>query len=133
MKVKSNKELVKLYYEELWNEHNKEYVDILFSDDITFRGSFGVNTQGKEEFIKYMDSVLDGMPDMYHTVEYIVSENNYAAARANYRGTHVNRLFEFEPTHERVKFNGASFFKFNNGKIVDIWVLGDLINLHKQL
>lgn len=35
MKKLTNKELVKLYYTELWNKQNKDYIEILF-DDITF-------------------------------------------------------------------------------------------------
>ncbi|MCG3718152.1 ester cyclase [Aliarcobacter butzleri] len=30
-------------------------------------------------------------------------------------------------------YNGASFFKFKDGKIIDIWVLGDLKTLIQQL
>ena len=39
MKKLTNKELVKLYYEELGNKQNKDYIEILF-DDITFINYF---------------------------------------------------------------------------------------------
>ncbi len=34
MKKLTNKELVKLYYSELWNKQNKDYIDILFNDEL---------------------------------------------------------------------------------------------------
>lgn len=36
MRKLTNKNLVKLYYEELWNNKNKEYIDTLFSDELLF-------------------------------------------------------------------------------------------------
>ncbi|MFA7570585.1 MAG: ester cyclase [Sulfurimonadaceae bacterium] len=133
MKPKSNKDLVKLYYEELWNKNKKEYIETLLDDNITFHGSLDINTVGKQEFANYMDKILTGIPNLFHGVELMVCENDYIAVRAIYNGTHKGKLFDFEPTGNRIKYNGASFFKFKEGKIVDIWVLGDLTNLYKQL
>ncbi|XPV67558.1 MAG: ester cyclase [Halarcobacter sp.] len=133
MKSNNYKNLVKLYYEELWNKHNKEYIDILFDEEITFHGSLNVVAKGKKEFETYMDNVLTGIPNLYHGVEIMISEDDKIAVRAVYNGTHKGKLFDFEPTNNRIKYNGASFFRFKDGKICDIWVLGDLATLHKQL
>jgi len=133
--MKSNlyKNLVKQYYEELWNKQNKDYIDILFDENITFRGSLHIETNGKKEFADYMDNVLKAIPNLYHGVEIIMFENDMVATRAVYNGTHKGKLFDFEGTNNRIKYNGASFFRFKDEKIVDIWVLGDLLTLHKQL
>lgn len=133
MKNNLYKNLVKQYYEELWNKQNRNYIDILFDDNITFRGSFNVEGKGKKEFEKYMDSVLIGIPNLYHGVEIMVFENDLIATRAVYNGTHKGELFGFEATNNKIKYNGASFFRFNNEKIADVWVLGDLVTLNKQL
>jgi len=95
--------------------------------------SFNVEGKGKKEFEKYMDNVLIGIPNLYHGVEIMVFENELLATRAVYNGTHKGELFGFEATNNRIKYNGASFFRFNNDKIADVWVLGDLVTLHKQL
>ena len=133
MKSSFYKNLVKQYYEELWNKQNKDYIDILFDDDITFRGTFNIETKGKKGFENYMDNVLEGIPNLYHGIEVMVFENNIIAARAIYNGTHKGKLFDFEASNNRIKYNGASFFRFKDDKIVDVWVLGDLVTLHKQL
>lgn len=127
------KNLVKQYYEELWNKQNKKYIDILFDENITFRGSLNIETKGKKEFEDYMDKVLTAIPNLYHGVEIMIFENDIVATRAVYNGTHKGKLFDFEATNNRVKYNGASFFRFKDDKISDIWVLGDLVTLHKQL
>lgn len=133
MKKMTNKELVKLYYDELWNKQKKEYIDILFDDNITFHGSLGISVTGKQEFAKYMDTILTGIPNLFHSIITMVCEDNTIAVRALYNGRHTGKLFEYEASNNKIVYNGASFFKFNDGKIVDVWVLGDLNSLTKQL
>ncbi len=132
-KTLSNKELVKLYYEELWNKKNKDYIDILFDDNFTFHGSLNVTANGKKEFEKYMDTIFTGIPSLFHSIVSMVCENDQIAVRALYNGRHTGKLFEYEASNNKIVYNGASFFKFADGKIIDIWVLGDLNNLTKQL
>ena len=133
MKKLTNKELVKLYYDELWNKQNKDYIDILFDDNITFFGSLGIAVSGKEEFRKYMDTILTGVPNLFHSVLTIIEEGDNIAVKALYVGKHTGKLFDYEASNNKIAYNGASFFKFRDGKIVDIWVLGDLKNLIQQL
>ncbi|MFA9372710.1 ester cyclase [Poseidonibacter sp.] len=133
MKKMTNKELVTLYYEELWNKQKKEYIDILFDDDITFHGSLNISTTGKKEFSEYMDTILTGIPNLFHSIIHLVDNNDSIAVRTLYNGRHTGQLFEYKASQNKILYNGASFFKFNNGKIIDIWVLGDLNTLTKQL
>lgn len=133
MKKKTNKELVHLYYNELWNNQNKDYIDILFTDDIEFHGSLNIETSGKKMFENYMDTILTGIPNLFHGIETLVDDGNSIVVKAIYNGTHSGKIFDYEPTNNRIKYYGASFFKFEDGKIKSIWVLGDLANLHKQL
>ncbi len=130
---KSHKELVRLYYEELWNAKNKEYIDYLFTDDIEFHGSLNIDTSGKKMFENYMNTILNAIPNLHHSIETIICDEDNIAVKAIYNGTHTGKLFDFEPTNNRIKYYGASFFKFENEKIKSIWVLGDLTNLNKQL
>lgn len=127
------KEIVKSYYENLWNKKDKKYIDKLLDDNVIFRGSLGVEAKGKKEFEEYFDMILSAIPNLYHGVELLVEEGNNVVARAIYNGTHEGKLFEFEATHKRIRYNGASFFRIEGEKIKEIWVLGDLNALYKQL
>ncbi len=129
----TNKELVGLYYEELWNKQNKDYIDILFDDDIIFHGSLNITVNGKKEFEEYMDTILLGIPNLFHSVISMVCEENQIAVRTLYNGRHTGKLFEYKASNNKIAYNGAAFFKFKNGKIVDVWVLSDLKGLIQQL
>lgn len=131
--MKTNKQIVNSYYEDLWNAKDKSYIDKLFADDIVFRGSLGVTTKGKKEFEEYFDMILSAMPDLDHGIEVLVAEGNRVVARAIYNGTHLGKLFDFEPMGNLIRYNGASFFTIKDNKITDIWVLSDLNSLFSQL
>ena len=133
MRKLTNKDLVNLYYEELWNKKNKEYIDILFDDNITFHGSLGLSSNGKKEFEQYMDMIHTAIPALFHSIIDMVVDNENIAVRALYTGKHTGKLLSYEATNNRIRYNGATFFKFNEGKITSVWVLGDLNTLIKQL
>lgn len=133
MKKLTNKDLVNLYYDELWNKKNKDFIDILFDDDISFYGSLGLSTSGKEEFEGYMDMIHSAIPNLFHSIVDIVVDNDSIAVRALYTGKHTGKLLDYEASNNRVIYNGATFFKFREGKIKSIWVLGDLNTLIGQL
>jgi len=131
--MNTNKLIVESYYENLWNAKDKSYIDTLMHENIIFRGTLNVTCRGKKEFEGYFDMILAALPDLYHGVELMVSEKNKISARAIYHGTHLGKLFDFEPTQRRITYNGASFFTIKDNKISDIWVLGDLNTLYKQM
>jgi len=131
--MKANKELVLSYYENLWNQKDKSYIEKVFNDDIIFRGSLGTETKGKKEFEEYFDMTTNAISNLYHSIESVLVDADQVAVRVVYNGTHSGNLLGFEPSNKRVRYHGASFFKIENGKIKEVWVLGDLATLYKQL
>ena len=50
-----------------------------------------------------------------------------------YRGTHKGMLFGTQATGRAINYAGAEFFLFSDGKIDEIWVLGDRMALMEQI
>ena len=117
MKKLTNKELVKLYYSELWNKQNKDYIDILFDDEITFHGSLDISVKGKEEFKNYMDTILTGIPNLFQSVITMVCEDNTIAVKALYNGRHTGKLFDYEASNNKIAYSGASFLNLKTEKL----------------
>ncbi|MFA6196801.1 MAG: ester cyclase [Sulfurimonas sp.] len=128
----TNKQLVAKYYD-MWNLHDFSKAETIFSENLRFRGSLGIETVGIEEFKKYADTILTAFPNLYHATEIVVGENSQVAVYVSYSGTHKGKLFEYEPTENRINYSGASFFTIRNEKITDIKVLGDRYALYNQI
>ncbi len=127
-----NKELIRAYYE-MWNNQDFAQAEHLLNPDVRFRGSLDIIANGINGFLDYANMITTAFPNMYHATEITVVEGNTAAVYVSYTGTHEGPVFNYEPTHKRIAYSGASFFHFKDGKITNINVLGDLNSLHKQL
>lgn len=128
-----NKDIIRRYYNELWNKWNLALADELIAPDVAFRGSLAVETQGLEGFKAYVNTVRTAFPDFHNTIEDLIAEGDKVVARLTYNGTHNGELFGIAPTGKRVAYSGVAIFRIVNNKIVNGWVLGDIPSLLKQL
>ena len=133
MSGESNKQLVRRYYEELWNRWDFALADTLIDADIACRGSLGTEVKGRAGFTGYMESVRAAFPDFHNTIEEMIAEGDTVAARLTYEGTHHGTLFGIPPTGRRIRYAGVAIFHFTAGRIARGWVLGDTTGLKAQL
>jgi steroid delta-isomerase-like uncharacterized protein len=129
----SNKELIRRYYEEMWNPWNFDAADDLLAENISFRGSLGVETKGREAFREYMRKVRHAFPDFHNRIDESIEDGDSIAARLTYRGTHRGEIFGVAPTGRSISYSGAAFFRIADGKVAEGWVLGDLLGLLRQM
>ncbi len=66
-------------------------------------------------------------------IEELVSELDKVFARMTFTGIHKGEFLGYSPTQQRVTGNGCALFTFRGDKVADLWVLGDLKSLEKQL
>ena len=127
--------LVRRFYDELWNQFDKTLIPALLTDDVTFRGSLGRHAVGHAGFGDYMDVVHRAFPDFHNHIDELTVDavGQAAFARLSYRGTHNGELFNVSATGRAIAYEGAARFETRGGRISDIWVLGDLHDLMRQL
>jgi steroid delta-isomerase-like uncharacterized protein len=133
MSLTSLKDLVRRYYEEIWNRWDFALADELIAESVVFRGSLGVSVQGREGFKEYMQTVRRAFPDFHNRIEQLLAEDDRVAARLTYTGTHKGELFGIGATGRRVSYDGVALFRIANGRIAEGWVLGDVHGLVQQL
>ena len=121
------------FYEDVWNHRNKARVPDLFHEGFTFRGSLGPEKRGYAEFYDYVDAVTGALADYVCTVQTVVVEADRAFAKVLFSGVHRAEFLGFPPTGNPVSWVGAALFTFVGEKISDLWVLGDLDGLRRQL
>jgi steroid delta-isomerase-like uncharacterized protein len=125
--------LIERYYHEVWNRFDKTLIPELFAEDFTFRGSLEQEKRGHAEFAEYVDFIRAAFPDFHNTIEETINEGDRSFARLTYSGTHRGQLLGIAATGKRVQYAGAALFRFQDRRIREVWVLGDVYGLIKQL
>ncbi len=129
----SPKTLVERFYYEVWNRADAAVAREILHPEFRFRGSLGPERRSPEGFIDYMQAIHSALADYTCTIDDLVVSEYRAAARMTFSGRHRARLFDAEPTHRQVRWAGAAFFATNDRQIQELWVLGDVDNLKRQL
>jgi steroid delta-isomerase-like uncharacterized protein len=128
------RDLVASFYGEIWNRGDLSLVPALLAADFTFRGSLGVQRKGHAGFASYVAMVRGALADYHCDVLDLVSEGGRAFARMRFSGVHVAEFLGYAPTGRRVEWDGAALFTTGpDGRISDLWVLGDTQALSAQL
>ena len=125
--------LVQAFYERIWNDGDLEAAHDLLADDFLFRGSLGPELKGRESFLDYVRSVRAALAGYRCEILTCVAEGDEAFAKMKFSGRHVAPFRGFEGTGKPIHWLGAALFRFGNGRIAELWVLGDLAGLDALL
>lgn len=128
-----HKETVRKFYDAIWNKADKTIIPELLCEDFAFRGSLGLMQRGHAGFANYMDLIRSALGEFRCEIVDMVSEENKVYARMLYSGIHQGELFGYAATHARIKWDGVAIFTFSDGRISELWVLGDVHGVMKQL
>lgn len=126
-------ELIRRFYDDLWNRWDDGAVDDLLHEDFMFRGSLGTETTGTDAWRAYRDTIRAGSSDFHNEIVTLVVHGDRAAARLRYTGTHVGHLAGLPASGRRFSYDGAAFFTGDTSRLTSAWVLGDLTALREQL
>jgi steroid delta-isomerase-like uncharacterized protein len=129
-----NKDLVRRVNEEVWNRGNLEMVDEMFSVD--FVQHFlpdGSEMKGLNELRNHIRSHREAFPDWTEEIDLIVAEGDLVAIHFTSTGTNNGSFLDNPPTGKQIHINEMSIFRVVDGKIVEQWLLPDLLSLNQQL
>ena len=133
MQTESYKDLVRRYYEVLWNRWDFNLTDELIAESVIFRGSLGISVERREDFKEYMRTVRAAFPDFHNRIEELIAENDRVVTRLTYTGTHQGEVLGIAPTGRQVSYAGVALFRIVDNRIAEGWVLGDVHGLVQQL
>ena len=132
MSAEENKELVRRFVQEFWNEGNAAAADELMAVDAEIHMPTGelVDLDGLKGFA---GAFRGSFPDWHSTFEELVAEGDRVAERWTGRGTHRGELQGIAPTGRRVEVPGSVFYRIVDGKIVEFRGQLDMMSLMQQL
>lgn len=90
-----------------------------------------MDRQAYEYFIAQFRNAL---PDIHNTIEDVIAEEDRVVVRWKGSGTHTGaELMGIPARNKQVAANGIYIFRFDRGRIVEIWDNWDNLNVMQQL
>jgi predicted ester cyclase len=127
------KEVVRKFYKEMWDNADTALIPTIFHHDFTFRGSLGPALFGHAQFAEYVAWVTQSIAEYTTDILEMVEEDNRVFGRVLFHGIQRRTLFGIEPTNRRIEWQGAPLFTFDGSKVQDLWVLGDIYGLVSRM
>jgi predicted ester cyclase len=123
------KELVRLFYKEMWDHADKSLIPFIFHPDFTFRGSLGPSLVGHGQFAEYVDWVTAAFDNYTTDMLALIEEDNRVSGKMRFHGYHRREMFGVAPSGRHVWWTGMPIFTFEGRKVRDLYVLGDIYGL----
>jgi steroid delta-isomerase-like uncharacterized protein len=131
----TQKNLVRRYYEEMWNPGNLTLIDELFAPsyanyDPATPGGVAHGPEGMKQLVSTYKSAF---PDLHFTIEEMFAEGDRVATRWIARATHQGEMNGIPATGKPAAVTGITITHFANGQIVEDRVNWDTLGLLQQL
>jgi predicted ester cyclase len=80
-----------------------------------------------------LDALITAFPDVVATVEQTVAEGDFVTVRWSMTGTHDGPYQDFAPTEKPMTVTGINIFRFECGRIAEVWSQTDIVGMFRQL
>ena len=131
-----NKELVRRWFEEVWNKGRVEAIEEMFDANGIAHGLSDDPEnpiKGPRDFRPFHTVFRDAFPNMMIVIEDMVAEGDKVAARCSVRAKHQGEFLGRSATESPVDFTGITIVRIDKGKIVEAWNNFDFMTLHRQV
>jgi steroid delta-isomerase-like uncharacterized protein len=132
--TEQNKRLVRRFYEEVWNLGNTDFAHEVFAEDYVRHDLSPTEAlPGPAGQKKIADDFRAAFPDLEVVVDLIVAEEDFVVGRWTASGTQLGPWGALEPTGRRATFSAVNIFRFEDGKVAEIWNHRDDLGLMEQV
>lgn len=131
--LEEKKRIVKDIFEKGWNLQQFDDFSNFLAESIifNFRGTkFSTNLEDLKALIGMWRTAF---PDFHFQVEDIVAENKLVAVNLVFTGTHKGEWQNMPPSGNKILVEEMMFFRFDQGKIVEIWEVFDEFEMRNQM
>ncbi len=130
------KDVARSYFERFVNQHDLSYIPTLFDPGIQFYDPAivpGGHESGHDGVQRFFSLFFRVFPDVHFTIEDLFVQDDRAAIRFTWTATHKAKLWDIEITERHVTVPGIDIFHVANGRITEVRVAFDRLELIEQL
>jgi len=118
---------------EVWNEGNLDVIDEIIAEGFVGHYDMGNTVQGIEGFRQYVSNLLTAFPDFHVTVNELFAENDLVVFQATASGTNLGPFGPIPATGKPWQNTAIVVRRVADGKIVELWQVGDMLSLLMQI
>jgi steroid delta-isomerase-like uncharacterized protein len=135
MSADQNIQLMRRWFQEVWNEGRMQTVHDLLSPDAVARGQRGADAEirGPEEFVKFVREIRGAFSDIQMNVEDVLGAGDKVVLRWSATMTHTGDAFGLPASGRTVRSRGISIARIVDGKIVEGWDNWDQLGMLEQI
>jgi steroid delta-isomerase-like uncharacterized protein len=130
-----NVELVRRWFQEVWNEGRIETVEELLGPDAVIHGlgEQGMAVRGPKAFLNFFSTMRTAFPDMRVQVEQVICEGEWFATRFSAVMSYTGGGLGFPANGKKAKVDGMAMGRILDGKIAEGWNIWDQRAMLTQL
>ena len=116
------------------NMGNIDALDEMFTPDVVTHGdAMFPLVQGREAVKNGIRAMRAAFPDAAFTLERLFGEADKVVIHIRANGTQQGAWLGVEPTGRQMVWTASAIARFNNGKIVENWIIQDELGMMQQL
>ncbi|MGG5820215.1 ester cyclase [Falsiroseomonas sp. HW251] len=131
MATLSPAELMRLWFQEVWNERRADRIDALAAPGCVIHNidETGGDAHGPAALRAFQARILAAFPDIWITMHEVIESGEIAAGRWSAKLTHSGDGLGVDPTGKAVTLTGMSMARVRDGRIVESWDEWDRMRL----
>jgi steroid delta-isomerase-like uncharacterized protein len=133
--VEANKQLLRRFFEEVWNQKKAAAIDEFLAPDCIAYGLPDPDAilRGPAAFKQVHQVFVGAFPDIHIDVLDLIAAGDRIAARWRSIGTHLGDHLGFPATGKVVTLDGATIAVIRNGQMQEGWNMMDMGHLFESL
>lgn len=135
MSAEENVQIMRRWFQEVWNEGRIQTVYELFSPEGVAHGqeSADAELRGPEEFAAFVRKIRDSFSEIQLTVEDVFAAGDKGVLRWSGVMTHSGDAMGMPASGRTVRLRGITMVRFAGGKIVEGWDNWDQLGMLQQI
>jgi predicted ester cyclase len=130
---RQNKDIIRRYSEEEDKGNLSEIIDELAAPDVVYHYPNNDELRGLDTLKLNRVQLHKAFPDIKHTIEYQIAEDDLVATHYTWSGTHEGEFLGVEPTGKKMTLTILETCRLKNGKIIEAWVEFEFLGFMQQL
>jgi steroid delta-isomerase-like uncharacterized protein len=136
MSTTTNKEIVRRFYEEVFNQRNVDAIDELVHLEFTNHDPTPVASRDPESMKQFIHTITQAFPDHHHAIEDLIAEGDKVVMRCTLTGTHQGLFpgfLDMPPTGKSICQRQIHILRVQDSKVAEHWVIRDDLTMMQQL